>query len=940
MHIYEAQYTGDACLEGNHASRLNLLHDPRHPQQALFRWIHVEQPVMNFDAFWDEIAGITNLTSSEKSGIKKLLQDVKSRGIRRIVTAHGGHKVMQPKGLPMRRLQSNDTAMSTSRNRAVYWVNLPFFELKKYSSEKHSSELFPAQTLMQADYSQHLMARDMQQAVRQIKEGTEGHCFHISQLWGIIIDNSLLVTCSTMSDDKLGNNRIEIKRMPPKEKSGEHDELRILVEYRENTLWAIPLRECLTWFAFTTHFWEFWPDNVQFYRHRKLLSSNDWPDIVELARHGTNRVLLEAIMKPLPSPPARGVLAPIVESRASAKQPDAGGVSTNSTDGAAAGPATATPSVSTVDELSQESQSFSVFAWIQPSSGISRTMAARAELGRIDQFIRRKTRKTDQRAYTECPEATPEEIRAELERLPVEKHLLELDEGSGLRLALRDRIDAFNAAVVVFTYFLPLQFVGPSIGKVWGSLKLLLDRPWPENNNEEQSLDWTKRQRAADSTLSSARTALRGITRQILLFQQVMSHAPNPKKTDIEIPAQLLQAYIYFVLAIVQASVDTDRHRSHMQQVSSLLQAGMRAMLKSFSPVSLLTYSSVLPTEVLSLISLGLLNDMTGPYRDINSVYSEWIKILENEIETRPALSHQEKIQWLVVEIKVIIETLEQQRRIFDEIMRSRTSSSRTVTPGQPYGVGGSHAPAESYFVQRSTAPERRGIRTRSRDPDREYRTSRVSGLAPGHHVERSRLHTYAQQYDNEGSVYSADRYGHDDADDGFQLPALDPGGYRLLLARDCLSIIDQRLAEFGQFKRKAQALQQANTNKTETRKDYHDQAVYAFTIVTVIFLPLSAISSIFGMNTSDLRELEQGQWLYWATAVPVTVGVILIGLWWMGELGNAALWLLNLRQRQSASAMAIALEKPKGYGRPARMRRYSDSDASPPQFLRETRYV
>ncbi len=89
----------------------------------------------------------------------------------------------------MRRLQSNDTAMSTSRNRAVYWVNLPFFELKKYSSEKHSSELFPAQTLMQADYSQHLMARDMQQAVRQIKEGTEGHCFHISQLWGIIIDN-------------------------------------------------------------------------------------------------------------------------------------------------------------------------------------------------------------------------------------------------------------------------------------------------------------------------------------------------------------------------------------------------------------------------------------------------------------------------------------------------------------------------------------------------------------------------------------------------------------------------------------------------------------------------------------------------------------------------------------------------------------------------------
>lgn len=70
--------------------------------------------------------------------------------------------------------------------------------------------------------------------------------------------------------------------------------------------------------------------------------------------------------------------------------------------------------------------------------------------------------------------------------------------------------------------------------------------------------------------------------------------------------------------------------------------------------------------------------------------------------------------------------------------------------------------------------------------------------------------------------------------------------------------------------------------------------AIYAFTIVTVIFLPLSAISIIFGTNTSDIRELQQGQWVYWATAVPVTVSVILIGVWWMGELDNAALWLLN----------------------------------------------
>lgn len=102
-------------------------------------------------------------------------------------------------------------------------------------------------------------------------------------------------------------------------------------------------------------------------------------------------------------------------------------------------------------------------------------MAARAELGRIDQYIRQKTRKSDQQVYNECPEATPDGIRAELERLTAKANRMELPERSRPRMDLRDRIDTFNSVVVVFTYFLPLSFVGSSVGKFWGALKLLLD---------------------------------------------------------------------------------------------------------------------------------------------------------------------------------------------------------------------------------------------------------------------------------------------------------------------------------------------------------------------------------------------------------------------------------------------------------------------------------
>lgn len=52
-----------------------------------------------------------------------------------------------------------------------------------------------------------------------------------------------------MSDEKLGEHGIEVKSVPPKEKNGKNEEPRILVEYHENTLWAIPLKECLTWFV-------------------------------------------------------------------------------------------------------------------------------------------------------------------------------------------------------------------------------------------------------------------------------------------------------------------------------------------------------------------------------------------------------------------------------------------------------------------------------------------------------------------------------------------------------------------------------------------------------------------------------------------------------------------------------------------------------------------
>jgi hypothetical protein len=60
-----------------------------------------------------------------------------------------------------------------------------------------------------------------------------------------------------------------------------------------------------------------------------------------------------------------------------------------------------------------------------------------------------------------------------------------------------------------------------------------------------------------------------------------------------------------------------------------------------------------------------------------------------------------------------------------------------------------------------------------------------------------------------------------------------------------------------------------------EIQQENNGNAIIVFTMVTIIFLPLSWATSYLGMNTSDIRDLSQGQWLFWLIALPVTTVVI-----------------------------------------------------------------
>ena len=162
------------------------------------------------------------------------------------------------------------------------------------------------------------------------------------------------------------------------------------------------------------------------------------------------------------------------------------------------------------------------------------------------------------------------------------------------------------------------------------------------------------------------------------------------------------------------------------------------------------------------------------------------------------------------------METLEQQRSLFSEVMRTRTPTPQTGISGQPHTLGGSYVAPISYAPGASHAPERSYApvdtrRSRESEARTRTRTRSRERYAPAsvYYASRSRSHAPGRLYNDDVSVDSEDWYRREDLDDGSQLSALDPGGYRLLLARDCLGIIDQRLAEFRQFKRRVVSLNQ-----------------------------------------------------------------------------------------------------------------------------------
>lgn len=137
---------------------------------------------------------LSGLSILEKKAITRLKADVNKTCVKSRQNPKGA-KVgyLEPRSMevPLKLLKNKTTADEEARGSAR-WICLPYFSLEKYSGLSAASEptAFPAQTLLQIQYSRNTSQRDMEQAVCQLGSAERGECFHIAQLWCLIIDDS------------------------------------------------------------------------------------------------------------------------------------------------------------------------------------------------------------------------------------------------------------------------------------------------------------------------------------------------------------------------------------------------------------------------------------------------------------------------------------------------------------------------------------------------------------------------------------------------------------------------------------------------------------------------------------------------------------------------------------------------------------------------------
>lgn len=1021
-YVFGSKYTGDGSIGGAQTAVLTVLPAPpqtaaaKKARQPLYRWAHFQDPSMNFDDFQGGINALPNLTDLERQAISRLLTRARKRFDKPFQTNTGlKARFFMPSFLT--EVIASQTQQKGAKQRTVTWVCQPHFHLRKYTPSGQPGSGKPAdhplRTLMQARFALVNKERDMQQAVAQLKATKADHCFHIVQTWYLIMDDSLLITCSELSMSNLQGEGIKMKQEQISAIHHQHGGWPpgIVVSCGRCLLWYFKLEECESWFDFVSHFGEFWPRKLEFKHNGKLVGPGDWSKIVSLAAKTNVRLTLdhkppnrEKFEAPDDFPPINydgRIPTNAKETKAKARRPSSSelpppdefpkpkradsdgprivfvesksgriGASYSSKDfptenskvaaSAPTSPKTtqgAFSPLSRVDSLKPQpvqrrdslkpeplgrrdsftpqamkrsnsmkpvnlADGFYIFTWLnahptslasppapatpnpdanQRSTSRTRSISGdnpfcppprpemqwevdeeevRGDLREVDLFLNRNTTVSDCVMYKETPEISRQEVFDAL--VHKKQKLLDATEKNDQEKlkVMENKATILAAADGVFQFFLPKDFEGPTVKKYWGAIYQLLFPNQDDKNAESDRMNYFSRAGAferkrnygvRDREVASIIEFLGSVVKQCQPFKELFSQAHSTDRLNLQLPEEFAKAWLYILICMAAATKDIMVFDTEINQVYDLIAKGMRKVVEENSKKSLLETMVFTPFELATLINFQLVEGSNNAFsEDPVEPYWNYLRSLESDIASSPLdRGHQDRIALFQQEVEICAETLEQQKTI---LMFASPSANRknTHANGRPVNALG---------VAFNDGDPHYGVSAPKRPktvPD--YRTD-YDGLA-GNAWDTKAGRDHPEAYDVPVVVTNA-------MNPSSQLVPTHPSGVLGILIYDSLQLVDHKLRDLKEMNDWLEHLSSSSLQKIDTNKDRQEAAIYTFTIVTIVFLPLSTVASILGMNTSDVRDMKYKQWIFWATAIPLLALLVFLCLVWAGELSN-----------------------------------------------------
>lgn len=77
----------------------------------------------------------------------------------------------------------------------------------------------------------------------------------------------------------------------------------------------------------------------------------------------------------------------------------------------------------------------------------------------------------------------------------------------------------------------------------------------------------------------------------------------------------------------------------------------------------------------------------------------------------------------------------------------------------------------------------------------------------------------------------------------------------------------------------RAKVLEDRNVRLVETLADDNSRAIFIFTFITILFLPLSFVATFFGMNVVGINPTTSTTKHFWVVGAPLTGGIFVICL-------------------------------------------------------------